>query len=49
MNKIEERNKIIDIIELISHLNNQKLDQQGQVLKILTPSQIFSRLPIALA
>lgn len=49
MNKIEGRNKIIDIIELIPHVNNQRLDQQGQVLKILTPSQMSNRLPIALA
>ena len=40
-------NKIADIAELILYFNND--DQQGQGLKILTPKQILSRLPISLA
>ena len=48
VNKIEEMNKIADIVELILHFNNND-DQQGQGLKILTPNQMLSRLPISLA
>ena len=47
VNKIEEMNKIADIAKLILRFNND--DQQGQGLKILTPNQILSRLPISLA
>ena len=47
MNKIEEMNKIVDIAELIIYFNND--DQQGQGLKILTPNQMLSRLPLTLA
>ena len=47
VNKIEEMNKIADIAELILYFNND--DQQGQGLKILTPNQMLSRLPISLA
>ena len=47
VNKIEEMNKIADIVELILHFNNND-DQQGQGLKILTPNQMLSRLPISL-
>ena len=47
VNKIEEMNKIADIVELILYFNND--DQQGQGLKILTPNQMLSRLPISLA
>ena len=39
--------KIIDIVERIFDLNSKK--QSGQGLKILTPNQMFSRLPIPLA
>ena len=39
-------NKIADV-ELIFNLNNG--DQEGQGLKILTPNQMPSRLPISLA
>ena len=39
--------KIIDIVERIFDLNSKK--QSGQGLKILTPNQMLSRLPIALA
>ena len=47
VNKIEEMNKI-DIVELILYYNNND-DQQGKGLKILTPNQMLSRLPISLA
>ena len=45
--KIEENKKIIDIVERILELNSKK--QLGQGLKILTPNQMLSRLPITLA
>ena len=44
--KIEENKKIISIVERILEFN--KLNQSGQGLKILTPSQMLSRLPISL-
>ena len=47
VSKIEEMNKIVDIVELILYFNND--DQQGQGLKILTPSQMLSRFQISLA
>ena len=46
VNRIEEMNKIADIVELILYFNEQ--NQEGQGLKILTPNQMFSRLPISL-
>ena len=45
--KIEENEKIIDIVERILYFN--QLNQAGKALKILTPSQMLSRLPISLA
>ena len=45
--KFEENEKIIDIIERILYFN--QLNQSGQGLKILAPSQMLSRLPISLA
>ena len=45
--KIEENEKIIDTVERILELNNKI--QPGKGLKIPTPSQILSRLPIFLA
>ena len=45
--KIEENEKIIDIVERILYFN--QLNQSGQGLKILTPNQMLSRLPISLA
>ena len=45
--KIEENKKIIDFFEKILELNSEK--QLGLGLKILTPNQILSRLPITLA
>ena len=47
VNKIEEMNKIANIAESILYLNND--DQKASGLKILTPNQMLSRLPISLA
>ena len=44
--KIEENEKIINIVERILYFNQQ--NQSGQGLKILTSNQMFSRLPIIL-
>ena len=44
--EIENPDVIVDIVEKILEFNNQ---QRGQGLKILTPSQMLSRLPISLA
>ena len=46
-NKIEKPDKIVEIVEMILKLNKQ--NQQGRGLKILTPNQMLSRLPITLA
>ena len=45
--KVEENEWIIDIVERILELNNEK--QLAQGIKILTPNQMLSRLPISLA
>ena len=45
--KIKENEKIIDIVERILELNSE--NQLGKGLKILTPNQMLSRLPITLA
>ena len=45
--KIEQPDKISKIVEEILKFNKQK--QTGKALKILTPSQMLSRLPITLA
>ena len=45
--KIEEDEKIIDIVERVLELTNKT--QSGQGIKILTPSQMLSRLRISLA
>ena len=42
----ENPNEIVNLVENIIEFNRQ---QQGQRLKILTPSQMLSRLPISLA
>ena len=44
---IEKPVKIVDIVEQILKFNKQ--NQEGQELKILTPNQMLSRLPITLA
>ena len=43
----EKPSQIIDIVEKILEFNKQ--NQPGQGLKILTPDQMLSRLPITLA
>ena len=45
--KIEKPDKIVKIVREILKFNIQK--QEGQGIKILTPSQMLSRLPISLA
>ena len=45
--KIKQYNKIINIVERIFYFN--QLEQKEEGLKILTPNQVFSRLPIILA
>ena len=45
--EIEKPNDIIDIVEKILEFNDQT--QRGQGLKILTPNQMLSILPITLA
>ena len=40
-------NEIVDIVEKILKFNIQ--NQEGQGLKIVTPNQMLSRLPISLA
>ena len=45
--QIGKNEKIIDIVEKIIELNSENL--LGLCLKILTPNQMFSRLPISLA
>ena len=47
VSRVEENEKIIDIVESILELNSE--NQLGIGLKILTPNQILSRLPITLA
>ena len=43
----EKPDKIVEIVEEILRFNKQK--QEGQGIKILTPNQMLSRLPISLA
>ena len=45
--RIEENEKIIDIVERILELNSENQSEQG--LKILTSNQMLSRLQITLA
>ena len=45
----EKPDKILEIVEEILISNRQNRKQQGLGLKILTPNQILSRLPITLA
>ena len=47
VSRVEENEKIIDIVERILELNSRK--QLGLGLKILTPNQMLRRLPIILA
>ena len=45
--EIEKPDEIVRVVEMILDFNKQ--NQQGKGLKILTPNQMLSRLPIALA
>ena len=45
--EIEEPDVIVEIVEEILRFNKQKQQEQG--IKILTPNQMLSRLPISLA
>ena len=45
--EIEKSDEIVRIVEIILDFNKQ--NQQGKGLKILTPNQMLSRLPITLA
>ena len=45
--RIENPDKIVEIVKDILKFNKQK--QEGQGIKILTPNQMVSRLPISLA
>ena len=45
--KIRNRNNMLEIVERIFEFN--RLNQSGQGLKILTPNQMLSRLPVSLA
>ena len=45
--EIEDPELIVEIVEEILKFNEQ--NQQGQGIKILTPNQMLSRLPISLA
>ena len=47
VSKVEENEKIIDIVERNLELNQEK--HSGKGLKILTPDQTLSRLAITLA
>ena len=46
VSRVEENEKIIDIVDNILEFNRQ---QEGRGLKILTPNQMLSILPISLA
>ena len=46
--KIEKPHKIVNIVKKILKFNKLK-QQEGKGLKILTPNQMLSRLPITLA
>ena len=45
--KFEKSDKIVKLVEEILRFNKQK--QEGQGIKILTPNQMLSILPISLA
>ena len=47
VNKMEEMYKLEVIVELILNFNDQT--QEGDGIKILTPNQMLSKLPITLA
>ena len=45
--EIENPDELVNFVEKILDFNNQNLEGQG--IKILTPDQMLSRLPITLA
>ena len=45
--KLKKPYEIVDVVKKILEFNEQ--NQQGEGLKILTPNQMLSRLPISLA
>ena len=47
--EIEKPDKILKIVKEILDFNKKIWEQQGLKLKILTPNQMLSRLPISLA
>ena len=47
--EIEQPNKILKIVEEILDFNKKIQKKSGKGLKILTPNQMLSRLPITLA
>ena len=47
--EIEQPDKILKIVKEILNFNKETKKQQGLGLKILTPDQMLSRLPITLA
>ena len=47
--EIERPDKILKIVKEILNFNKETKKQQGLGLKILTPDQMLSRLPITLA
>ena len=47
--KIEKPDKILKIVKEILDFNKEIQNQWGSGLKILTPNQMLSRLPISLA
>ena len=45
----ERADKIIEIVErILAYIKKQQQKQEGQGIKILTPSQMLGRLPISL-
>ena len=47
--EIEQPDKILETVEKVLDFNKNIREQQGLGLKILTPNQMLSRLPITLA
>ena len=47
--KLKSSHKIVKIVEKILKFNQLKRNQQQKCLKVLTPNQMLSRLPISLA
>ena len=45
----EKADRILKIVDEIIDFNNKIQEQSGEGLKILTPNQMLSRLPITLA